>query len=395
PPDAEEKTFTIPAVITVPAYFGDLQRHETRIAGYAAGLNVIAIINEPTAAALAYGTNIIENKKILVFDLGGGTFDVTILKIHEGEAEVMASDGADQLGGKDWDDIIINYLYTKYEEETGEEIPDDMGWEIQQKAVQAKIELSECDDTIVIISGEDKDAEITLHRKNTSSDPDNEFSFESDFERPFYFEERSSNLLSLCRAICTRVLNKANLSWGDINDIVLAGGSCRMPMIPEMLEEMSGEVIKRNIPGFNYDTAIAIGAALYGRNRQIVKDVTSKTVGVEVKFNGKPYIEQLIGKNEQLTVPVQESFKAERNPVLKVYEGDSHLPDECIMRGRLELENPEGSVTVKMEINTDGVLTSVVEIPPDTKKKLHIKTDNGEMNKIELKSKIVEIRINL
>jgi|ERR1035437_483206 molecular chaperone DnaK len=396
PQESEEKNTIIPAVITVPAYFGDLQRHETRNAGYAAGLNVISIINEPTAAALAFGRNLQENKKIMVFDLGGGTFDVTILRIHEGEAKVIVSDGADQLGGKDWDELIMEYLYSEFKKRTGKDIPDDMGWEIQQKALQAKLDLTDNTQTTIIISNEGDDVEIMLYRANEIKNPSFlDFDMDMDADHPFYFEERSSNLLSLCRTICTRVIEKAELKWGDIDDIVLAGGSCRMPMVPQMLEELIGRKIPRNIPGFSYDTAIAIGAAMYGFKRSNVKDVTSKTIGIEVKVNGRSFIEHLIQKNKLLPVLVEENFMAEQNAVLKVYEGESHSKDECILRGRLELGNTEGNVKVTMSVNEDGVLSSLVEFPPDHKKELHIKTDNGEVNKEELRQKVNAIDIRL
>lgn len=395
PQDAEEKNTAISAVITVPAYFGDLQRHETRNAGYAAGLDVISIINEPTAAALAYSRTLQENKKILVFDLGGGTFDVTILEVQHGEGIVIASDGADQLGGKDWDDLIVEYIYSEFRKKTGKDIPDDMGWEIQQKAIQAKYDLTDNEQTSVIISSDGNDVEIPFYRSSPESN-DSLLEFDMNVDRPFYFEERSSNLLSLCRTICIRVIEKTGLNWGDINDIVLAGGSCRMPMVPKMLEDLTGRKIPRNIPGFSYDTAIAIGAAIHGlRSGKKVKDVTSKTIGVEVKVNGRPYIEHLILKNKQLPFQIEEKFRAEYNAVLKVYEGESRRPEECILRGRLELGNPAGDVKVTMNVDEDGVLSSVVEFPPDARKELLIKTDDGDIDKAQLKEKIQSIDIRL
>lgn len=391
--DAEEKNTAIPAVITVPAFFGDLQRHETRIAGYAAGLNVVAIINEPTAAALAYGKAMLENKRVLVFDLGGGTFDVTILHIKEGEGIVVASDGADQLGGKDWDELILDYLYSEFRKRTGKDIPDDMGWEIQQKAVQAKFDLTDQLQTTVVITNEGEDVEIVLYRYDEN--PNTYDDFDMDDNRPFYFEERSENLLTLCKTICSLVLEKAGLGWNDIDDIVMAGGSCKMPMVPQMLEDMANRKIPRNIPGFSYDTAIAIGAALYGNRRTIVKDVTSKTIGVEVKINGRQFIEHLIPKNKLLPVIEKQQFKAESNAILKIYEGESSRPEECILRGRLELGNPEGEVMVTLSINEDGVLSSVVEYPPDARKELIIQNDDGEINRNELRNKIGSIDIRL
>ena len=391
--DADEKLTVLPAVITVPAYFGDLQRHDTKNAGNAAGLQVVSIINEPTAAALAYGRTLQQNKKILVFDLGGGTFDVTILKFVEGESIVIASDGADQLGGKDWDEIIMEYLYTEFRKRTGKDIPQDMGWEIQQKATEAKFELSESEQTIVTISSEGNDVEIPLYRSDPNPGDYNDYDMDAD--QPFYFEERSSNLLSLCRTICLRVIEQAGLKWGDIDDIVLAGGSCRMPMVHKLLEDMANRKIAAHIPGFNYDTAISIGAAIYGSRKKIIKDVTSKTIGIEVRSNGRPYIEHLIQKNKLLPVHLEETFKAENNAVLKIYEGESHRPDECILRGKLELENPEGSVKIKMMVDVDGVLNSIVEFGDESQKELRIKSEDADVDVAELRNKVHEIEVSV
>ncbi len=142
----------IPAVISVPAYFGDKERYETRLAGIAAGFDVIAIINEPTAAALTYGIALQDTKKVLVFDLGGGTFDVTILNVGNGEAKVIASDGADQLGGKDWDIIIEEYILAAFENQTQRAVPDDMGYEVQQHALQAKFDLTDNEQTSILLN---------------------------------------------------------------------------------------------------------------------------------------------------------------------------------------------------------------------------------------------------
>ncbi len=391
----DEKSILLQAVITVPAYFGDLQRQETKLAGYAAGLEVIGIINEPTAAALAYGKKASNGKKIMVFDLGGGTFDATILEMNENESIVIASDGADHLGGKDWDEIIQKYIYTEFYKLTGKMIPDDLGWEIQQKALQAKFDLTEQDETIVSLSIDGNDIDIPLYRKSTKKEGDMEL-YEMDSEEKFYFEERSSSLLALLRAICNRMLIKANLIWGDIDEFILAGGSCRMPMIASLIEELAGKRIERNIPGFSYDTAIAMGAAIYGMKQgNLIKDVTSKTIGIELKANGVSYIEPVIFKNRQIPLQINQSYTAEPNAVLKIYEGESVRVDECILRGRLELGNPEGKVDVTLAINNDGELMTLVQYPPAEKRTLNIVNDDQEIDKVELKQKIHSLDIRL
>jgi hypothetical protein len=162
-----------------------------------------------------------------------------------------------------------------------------------------------------------------------------------------------------------------------------------------MLEKISGRKIPKNVPGFSFDTSIAMGAAIYGSHKVKIQDVTSKTIGIEVQYNGAPYIEFLILKNEPLPAFFEQSFKAEANAVLKVYEGDSHRPDECTLRGRLELGNPEGNVMVKMTISEDGVLSCIVDYPPNNHRELRIKTEDFEVDLDELKKRISSIDIRL
>jgi molecular chaperone DnaK len=204
--------------------------------------------------------------------------------------------------------------------------------------------------------------------------------------------------LTLCKAICNRVLEKADLKWGDLDEIVLAGGSCRMPMVIKMIEDLSGKKVKREVEGFNYDTAIAMGAAIFGsRQRRKIKDVTSKTIGIELKDNGNPYpyVHHLISKNKHLPIKIEKVFKAEKNAVLKIYEGESMQTDECLLRGRLKLENPLGEVKVRLEIDEDGVLSATVEYPPNGIKKLKIISDEVNTLLEELKEKISNIDIRL
>jgi molecular chaperone DnaK len=380
----------IPAVITVPAYFGDKQRHETKMAGIAAGFDVLAIVNEPTAAALTYGMNLNQPKKLLVFDLGGGTFDVTILQLGNNEAAVIASDGADRLGGRDWDALIENYFNHEFERQTGAEIPDDMGWELQKMALDNKFLLSEQTSAPVFINAAGKSVEITTWRER----PDEDDLITGNTANLFYFEERSASLLTLCRSIMSRMLDKAKLKWADIDDIVLAGGASRMPMIAKMLAAVSGRSIHKNIPGFSLDTAIAQGAALYGRNRSRVVDVSPKSIGIEVTQDGRKLIEHLVKKNTPLPISIKETFPADANAVLKVYEGDSTNPEECDQRGRLELGNAAGNVSVGLTIDESGVVHASVE-GNGVKAALRIISEQGDIDVHELKEKIdlIDIRI--
>jgi molecular chaperone DnaK len=238
-------------------------------------------------------------------------------------------------------------------------------------------------------------AEIVLHREKPKSDDalDGMLILDDEDEK-FYFEERSLDKLTLCKTVLYNTLEKAGLTWNDLDEIVLAGGASRMPMIPEMLENLSRRTIKRNLPGFSPDTAIAQGAALYGRNRSRVIDVSAKSIGIELKTSTGAVIEHLLKKNSPLPISISQTFPAEPNAVLKVYEGESRNPEECTLRGRLELGNPSGEVTVGLSIDFNGVIHASVEAN-SMKAELKIKSEEGEIDSTELKSKIDKVEIRL
>lgn len=382
----------IPAVITVPANFGDRERLETKIAGIAAGFDVTAIINEPTAAAMTYGIQLAENKKILVFDLGGGTFDVTIMQVENGDIKVLASDGASQLGGKDWDEVIINYLQYTIEDKTGKEFPMDKVWELNRKAIAAKIQLSEEPQATVSMEIAGQSVQITLHREKTTDGRGFLDGMDDWEDNNFYFEQRSENLLSNVKAILTYMMENLSLGWNDIDDIVIVGGACRMPMIPKMLQELTGRPVHPNSAKVDLDTAIAMGAALYGRNRSRITDVTSKAIGIELEEKGIAIVEHLIAKNTPIPVNVTQRFKAVSNALLKVYEGEneSKRPDECVLRGTLELKNPEGEVDVGLAIDFNGMIVASVEAN-GAKAEIKIKSENGDIDVSELHGRINQV----
>lgn len=388
----DERDVDIGAVITVPAYFGDKERQKTWLAGHVAGLNVKGIINEPTAAALTYGLSQKENTRIMVFDLGGGTFDVTILEMNRGEAIVKASDGVHTLGGKDWDEVIQRHIYEEFYKKNKKEIPPDKGFDIQQNALEAKFALSESEETTISLSMEQGDLDIRLYCTAPKSEL-TENDFDMDIERAFYFNERSSDLLSLCRTICKRIVDKAGLTWGDIDEILLAGGSCRMPMIPEMLSELAGRNIRRHVKGFSYDTAIAMGAALYGKQKGCVKDVVSHSIGVKYVHEGRHLIDHIILKNTHLPLRAERRYIGGPNTVLDVYEGESEHPDECIRRGHIPLYDIDGHVTITMEVDVNGII-KVFANPPGVK--LVIKGDEiDDQRTKELRERVQAVVINL
>src|SRR3954449_3432078 len=204
-------------VITVPAYFNDAERTATITAGQLAGLNVLQIINEPTAAALAYGLDKLdENQTVFVFDLGGGTFDVTIMRIEDHRIEMLATNGDHRLGGKDWDDVIVNLIAEEFDRLHGENPLLDLHsyQDLHNRALSAKIQLSSRNSTTIVYHHGGKSVKLTLTRKE--------------------FEQRTRHLVEKCKTICEMVMQEAKLKWENIDKVLLAGGMSRMPMIRSM-----------------------------------------------------------------------------------------------------------------------------------------------------------------
>jgi len=382
--ESDDRNVPMKAVITVPAYFGEKERNETRLAGYAAGFDVVGIINEPTAAALAYGLMQGADERILVFDLGGGTFDATLLQMRGGDAHVIASRGDNSLGGRDFDEIIQQYLNDVACRLTGVEVPAEKTYELQKLAIQAKHDLSERLQTEVAFTHAGQDIDVTLHRKTPPRSADETYAMDSANDGAFYFEERCTALLYRCRVLVESLFENLpadtlsgvrKLSWSDVDQVVLAGGSCRMPMIANMLEQLTRRKIRRRIDGFDYETAIAVGAALYGVHRERVQDVLAHGFGVKLMRGTRPVVDYMAEKDKPLPICASRTYRAERAAILEVYEGESLLPDECSMRGRLELDNPEGEVKVILEINRYGFLRVIADYPPHGRKDVEIRNE--------------------
>ena len=366
----DEANLLLDAVITVPAYFGDIERQQTRLAGSAAGLRVQAIINEPTAAALAYGHAQPQQRHLMVFDLGGGTFDVTILRANaDGSAEVLASEGDRRLGGKDIDEVIQSYLYDAFLRANGTEIPLSRAFEVQRHALEAKLALSAAPEARVQLSFPEGDLDVTLQRaRSESTDGAERAAYDLDIgDTTFYFEDRIQSFLQRCRVLCARALERTAfetptgtrpMTWGDLDEIVLAGGSCRIPVVRRALMDWSGMPV-RQPDTFDLDTAVALGAALYGAHRERVKDVVSHSVGVElIDPEGRLVLDHLLKKNEPLPAHAERSYPAPANAGLKVYQGESRRPDEALLRGSLALGNPKGRVAVTLRADMDGTLAA-------------------------------------
>ncbi|MGD1053476.1 MAG: molecular chaperone DnaK, partial [Candidatus Dormibacteria bacterium] len=247
------------AVITVPAYFNDAQRQATKNAGQIAGLNVLRIINEPTAAALAYGLENKENEKILVFDLGGGTFDVSILEVGEGVFEVKSTNGDTHLGGDDYDRRIVDWLADEFKRDQGIDLRSDAQalQRLTEAAEKAKIELSQRPETQVNLPFITADASGPKHLDIALSRPK--------------FEQLTEDLTARCRKPFADALADAHMSVKDLDDVILVGGSTRMPVIQALVKELTGKDANR---GVNPDEVVAVGAAIQaGVLKGEVKDV--------------------------------------------------------------------------------------------------------------------------
>ena len=284
------------AVITVPAYFNDAERQATKEAGKIAGLNVLRIINEPTAASLAYGLENSEDQKILVYDLGGGTFDVSVLEISEGVFEVKSTAGDSKLGGDDWDEKVMDWLVEKFKSSTGIDISNDkMAMQrIKEGAEKAKIELSSTSETEInlpFITANDAGPQHLLEKLSRSE-----------------FEKITSDLVDRTKEPVNKAIDDAGLSFSDIDHIILVGGSTRIPSIQALVKTMTG---KDPHKGVNPDEVVASGAAIQaGVLKGDVKDVllldvTPLTLGVETKGG---IVAKMIERNTTIPTKRSETF---------------------------------------------------------------------------------------
>jgi molecular chaperone DnaK len=343
------------AVITVPAYFNDAQRQATKDAGQIAGLEVLRIINEPTAAALAYGLDKKKDETILVFDLGGGTFDVSILEVGDGVVEVKATSGDTHLGGDDWDAVIIDWLINEFKKEQGIDLRSDRQalQRLKEAAEKAKIELSSMMETEINLPyiTADQSGPKHLLMKLTRAK----------------FEQLSEHLVKRLRGPVEQALKDAGLKVSDIDEVVLVGGATRMPMVQALVREMTGG--KEPNKSVNPDEVVAIGAAvqagvLAGEVKDVLLlDVTPLTLGVET-LGG--VMTPLIPRNTTIPVRKSEIFStAEDNQSavdIRIYQGERPMAADNMLLGQFRLEGippaPRGipQIEVTFDIDANGIL---------------------------------------
>ena len=376
------------AVITVPAYFNDAQRTATKHAGEIAGLKVLRIINEPTASALAYGLDKKHAETVLVFDLGGGTFDVTVLEIGEGVFEVKATNGDTHLGGDDWDERIVNWLADQFKRENGIDLRQDRQalQRLREAAERAKVELSTVTQTTINLPFITADATGPKHLDYVLTRAK--------------FEEMTADLVERCIGPFKQALGDAKLGEKDLDQVILVGGATRMPMVQELVRRLTGKEPNKEV---HPDEVVAVGAAiqagvLAGTVREVVLlDVTPLSLGVET-LGG--VMTSLITRNTTIPTRKSEIFSTaadgQTQVEIHVLQGERPMARDNRTLGRFILDGippaPRGipKIEVTFDIDANGILDAKARDTASGREQSIKITGTGTLSKDEVEKMVKE-----
>lgn len=371
------------AVITVPAYFNDAQRQATKDAGKIAGLEVKRIINEPTAAALAYGLDKKKEEKVIVYDLGGGTFDVSVLELGDGVFEVKSTNGDTHLGGDDFDLLLINHLIAEFKKDQGIDLKADKAamQRLKEAAEKAKIELSSTNQTSVNIPFITADAEGPKHLDMTLSRAD--------------FEKLVMELVEKTLKPCESALKDAGIKKEDVNEIILVGGMTRMPLVQKKVEEFFG---KKPLQGVNPDEVVATGAAIQGGvlggdvKDVLLLDVTPLSLGIETLGGVST---KLIERNTTVPTSKSQVFSTaadnQTSVEINVLQGDREMANDNKSLGRFVLDgippSPRGvpQIEVSFNIDANGIVNVSAKDKATNKEQKITITGGGSLSDDEIK----------